>query len=78
MRTTTTFAALAVAAAATTMLFAAPQAANALPLVKDASQVTKSNVEQAAYRGRRHWRQRHYYGNRRYHRRPGFGVYLGF
>ena len=79
MRATTTFATIAVAAAAATIMFAVPQSANALPQAVDAKQVTKSNVEKAGYRyGRRHWRHRHYYGHRRYYRRPGFGVYLGF
>lgn len=74
----------AVATAAAAFCFA-PQAASAAPAVGDTKQVTKSNVEQAGYRrGHRHWRHRHYYyrdgyyGHRRYYRRPGFGVYLGF
>jgi hypothetical protein len=71
----------AVATAAAAFCFA-PQAASAAPALGDTKQVTKSNVEQAGYRGRRHWRHRHYYrggyGHRRYYRRPGFGIYLGF
>jgi hypothetical protein len=77
---------LAAVAAAGAMFFATPQAANALPQVGDAKQATQgSNVEKAHYRRHRHrgWRhryyRRHYYGYpRRYYRRPGFGIYLGF
>jgi hypothetical protein len=77
---------LAVVAAGAALFFAAPQAANALPQVSDAKQVSQTNVEKAGYRGhRRGWRNRyyrrhHYRGGNRYyrHRRPGFGVYLGF
>jgi hypothetical protein len=75
---------LAVCAAAVGLLFAVPQSASAAPAVKDAKQVTQSNVEKTHYRGyRRGWRHRHYrrhrhYYGRRYYRRPGFGIYLGF
>ncbi len=81
MKMKVTLAAVATVAAAFCF---APQGASAAPQVGDAKQVTKSNVEQAGYRGgRRHWRHRHYYrgnyyGGRRYYRRPGFGIYLGF
>ena len=78
---------LAVVAAGAALLFAAPQAANALPQVNDGKQVSQTNVEKAGYRGHnrgwrgRYYRRNHYRGYRGYghrHRRPGFGVYLGF
>jgi hypothetical protein len=75
---------LAVCAAAVGLLFAVPQGANALPATKDVgNQASQSNVEKTHYRGhRRGWRRgyyrRNYYGGRRYYRRPGFGIYLGF
>ncbi len=81
MQTKTT---LAVIAAATMMVFAAPQGASALPQVDGAKQLNSSNVEKTGYRdGRRGWRRGYYrrgygYGHRHYRRRPGFGVYLGF
>jgi hypothetical protein len=82
MKSTATFAALAAGAA---MIFAVPQAANAIPQANGVKQAQQSNVEKAGYRHRhRGWRHRHYrrhhhyrYGPR-YYRRPGFGIYLGF
>jgi hypothetical protein len=79
MRSKVTLAAAAAVVTAAAALVAAPQSASAMPQLGDSKQVTKSNVEQAGYRyNRRHWRRGHYYGHRRYYRRPGFGVYLGF